>query len=191
MVEVIKGDLEGLQIVKLDVYKDERGFFLERYNKKRFAEFGLPTDHVQDNHSRSKPGVLRGLHYQFDKPQGKFIGVPRGVIWDVVVDIRPNSPTFGQHTSIEISDNNATMFWVPHGFAHGFCVLEDRDADVVYHVDEYYNSNGEGGIAWDDPELNIKWPIDNPELSERDRNLPSFAEYKKNPPNWGSFLWIR
>jgi dTDP-4-dehydrorhamnose 3,5-epimerase len=183
-VEVTKGRLEGLLIVKLDVFKDDRGFFVERYNRKKFEEAGLPIDHVQDNHSRSKPGVIRGLHYQTNPEQGKFVGVPRGVIWDVVVDIRPNSPTFGEHESIEISDNNATMFWIPAGFAHGFCVLEDRDADVVYHVNSPYNPAGEGGIAWDDPELGIEWPVKNPIISERDKNLPSFADYKTNLPEW-------
>lgn len=180
-MQIIKGDLEGLLIVKLDVFRDERGFFLERFNEKKFAEAGLPTAFVQDNHSRSKPGVIRGLHYQHTPAQGKFVGVPRGAIWDVVVDIRADSPTFGKYTAVEISDNNATLFWIPAGFAHGFCVLENRDADVVYHVDDYYTPSGEGGIRWDDPELNINWPIKNPIVSERDRKLPSFAEYKKNP----------
>lgn len=183
-MKVEKGPLEGLLLVKLDVYSDERGFFVERYHEKKFKERGLPTDFPQDNHSRSKPGVLRGLHYQHDPAQGKFVGVPRGAIWDVVVDIRPDSKTFGEYIGVELSDNNATLLWIPPGFAHGFCVLGNKDADVVYHVTALYNSVGEGGIKWDDKEISIDWPIKNPIVSERDRNLPSFADYKKSPPNW-------
>jgi len=140
------------------------------------------TVFVQDNHSRSFPNVLRGLHYQ--PGQGKLVSVIRGRIWDVAVDIRPDSETLGQHYSVELSDENGRMLWIPSGFAHGFCVLGDQPADVLYKVTSVYNPVGEGGIAYDDPELGIKWPIENPIISARDKAQQSFASYRKaNPCN--------
>ncbi|HKY04327.1 MAG TPA: dTDP-4-dehydrorhamnose 3,5-epimerase, partial [Blastocatellia bacterium] len=133
---------EGLMLVELVMMRDERGFFLERFQTDRFRENGLPADFVQDNHSRSVPGVLRGLHYQYDPPQGKLVGVARGAVWDVAVDVRANSPTYGRSFGIELSDANGRMLWVPPGFAHGFCVLGDEPADVLYKVDAHYNPKG-------------------------------------------------
>jgi dTDP-4-dehydrorhamnose 3,5-epimerase len=173
--------IEGLLLVELVVHEDYRGFFIERFQIERFREHGLPTQFVQDNHSRSRPGVLRGLHYQHSPAQGKLVGVPRGRIWDVAVDIRPDSPTFGQHVSVELSDLNGRLLWIPAGFAHGFCVLGDEPADVLYRADALYGPNGEGGITWDDAELAVPWPISDPIVSDRDRALPSFSEYRANP----------
>jgi dTDP-4-dehydrorhamnose 3,5-epimerase len=183
-MKVEKNNIEGLLVVELDVYGDERGFFVERFQEQKFKDLGLPYNFVQDNHSRSAPGVLRGVHYQYEEPQGKLVGVLNGRIWDVAVDIRPESPTFGQHFGIELSDMNGKLLWVPPGFAHGFCVLGDKPADVLYKVTNLYNAAGEGGIMWNDPEFSIDWPVDNPTISERDKTQQSFAEYKKNTPIW-------
>jgi dTDP-4-dehydrorhamnose 3,5-epimerase len=176
--------LNGLTVIELAPRRDERGFFFERFQVPAFREHGLPTNFIQDNHSRSLPRVLRGLHYQHHPPQGKLLGVIRGRIWDVCVDIRPGSPTFGQHVAIELSDVNGRVLWIPAGFAHGFCVLGDEPADILYKVDALYNPGGEGGILWADPELAIPWPIRDPILSDRDRHQPSWAEYRAQPPAW-------
>ena len=183
-MQVTDGPLAGLKIIKLDIYGDARGFFIERFHTEKFAAFNMPTYYAQDNHSRSSPGILRGLHYQHTPPQGKLVGAVRGRIWDVAVDIRPHSPTYGKHFAIELSDANATLLWVPAGFAHGFCVLGDESADVMYKVSGLYSAGGEGGIAYNDPDLAIDWPVKNPTLSNRDMNQQSFAAYKANPPKW-------
>jgi dTDP-4-dehydrorhamnose 3,5-epimerase len=183
-MQVVSTKLDGVKILELKVHGDKRGFFVERFNLARFKEAGLPTQFEQDNHSRSAPGVLRGLHFQHTPPQGKLVGVIRGRIWDVAVDVRPSSPTFGQHVGVELSDENGKLLWIPGGFAHGFCVLGDEPADVMYKVTQLYNPQGEIGILWDDPELGIPWPLSSPTLSERDKGLLSFAAYKKNPVRW-------
>ena len=180
-MEVSDLELEGLRLIQLEIRGDQRGFFTERFQIARFTQLGLPTHFVQDNHSRSAPGVLRGLHYQHTPAQGKLIGVTRGRIWDVAVDLRSASPTFGRSAGVELSDLNGRMLWVPVGFAHGFCVLGDEPADVLYKVDTLYNPDGEGGIFWADRELAISWPVADPIVSERDRVLPSFAEYRARP----------
>ncbi len=173
--------LKGLKLITLDLFKDDRGFFVERFHRKRFSDHGLPADFFQDNFSRSIPGVLRGLHYQFDPPQGKLVGVTRGRIWDVAVDIRSGSPTFGQHFGVELSGETALLFWIPAGFAHGFCVLGDEPADLIYKVDHPYNSKGENGIAWNDPDLKISWPVQEPLVSPKDAQLISFRSYREAP----------
>ena len=170
--------LAGLKVVQLTVHGDERGFFVERYQKARFAEAGLPIEFVQDNHSRSAPGVLRGLHFQTQPAQSKLVGCLRGAIWDVAVDIRKDSPTFGQHFGLELSESNGRLLWVPAGFAHGFCVLSEQPADVLYKVDEFYNPESESGVLWNDPELAIQWPIQDPVLSARDQALQRFSALK-------------
>ncbi|MDX2073413.1 MAG: dTDP-4-dehydrorhamnose 3,5-epimerase [Alphaproteobacteria bacterium] len=177
-------DIEGLKIITLDVMGDARGFFVERFHAARFAAAGLPTNFAQDNHSRSAPGILRGLHYQHTPPQGKLVGVTRGRAWDVAVDIRPDSPTFGKHHAVELTGENGVLFWIPSGFAHGFCVLGDEPVDMLYKVSGLYHPAGEGGIRYDDPEIAIDWPIKNPAISARDENQQSFADYRKNPPEW-------
>ena len=174
----------GLVLLELAIHRDSRGFFVERFRRDRFLELGLPVDFAQDNHSRSEPGVLRGLHYQNAPTQGKLIGVIRGRIFDVAVDLRAGSSTFGRAVTMELSDANGRMLWVPPGFAHGFCVLGDEPADVLYKVDAKYHAAGEGGLRWDDPDLAIDWPLARPIVSERDGRLPSFAAYRAAPVVW-------
>lgn len=177
-------ELKGLQLVELDIHGDSRGFFVERFNEAAFAREGLPTRFVQDNHSRSAPGVLRGLHYQRDPDQGKLVGVVRGRIWDVAVDIRAGSPTFGRHVAVELSDLDGRLLWIPPGFAHGFCVLGDEPADVFYKVDAHYSAAGDGGVFWADPELKISWPVRSPIISAKDEKQPSFEAYRQNGLKW-------
>lgn len=176
-------EIQGLQLIELDIHGDARGFFVERFHAEQFGA-AIPGQFVQDNHSRSAPSVLRGLHYQHTPAQGKLVGVIRGAIWDVAVDIRPGSPTFGQYYGTELSDMNGKLLWIPPGFAHGFCVLGEEPADVLYKVNALYEPTGEGGILWDDPELNVPWPISSPTVSNRDRELQTFAEYRQQPPAW-------
>lgn len=176
--------LAGLKLIELNVYTDERGFFAERFNEGWFERNGLPTRFAQDNHSRSQPGTLRGLHYQVDPAQGKLIGVVRGAILDVAVDIRPDSPTYGKHIAMRLDDEQGRLLWIPPGFAHGFCVVGDTSADVLYKVDQPYNRSSEGGILWCDKELGIAWPFDAPLVSARDESLPSFDEYRQRPVKW-------
>lgn len=183
-MQVLDCKLAGLKIIQLKIFGDSRGFFMERFNREKFEEAGLPSDFVQDNHSRSAPGILRGLHYQHTPEQGKLVGAVCGRVFDVAVDIRPNSPTFGQHEAVELSDENGHLLWIPAGFAHGFCVLGNEPADVMYKVTGIYNPAGEGGIRYDDPALAIDWPVKNPRVSDRDKSLPGWSEYCVNPPEW-------
>ncbi|MAR55756.1 MAG: dTDP-4-dehydrorhamnose 3,5-epimerase [Rickettsiales bacterium] len=176
--------LDAVKLIELQIHGDARGFFVERYHKDKLREAGLDVDFVQDNHSRSAPGILRGLHYQHTPPQGKLVGVTRGRVLDVAVDIRIDSPTFGHYVAEELSETNGRLLWVPAGFAHGFCVLGDEPADMLYKVSGLYNADGEGGIRYDDPEIGIAWPIDNPQISARDEGLMSLAEYRANPAPW-------
>jgi dTDP-4-dehydrorhamnose 3,5-epimerase len=175
--------LEGLKIIELKVFADERGFFNERYVEKNFEQLGIKNKFVQDNHSRSATGVIRGLHYQKNPDQAKLVSCISGRILDVAVDIRSNSSTFGKHFSIELSGENGLMLFVPAGFAHGFSVISQKDADVLYKVDGYYNKAGEGGIIFNDPKLNIDWKVaeNHSVVSEKDLKLATFLEYSKNP----------
>jgi dTDP-4-dehydrorhamnose 3,5-epimerase len=182
-MNITRLELDGLLLIELDVHGDERGFFIERFNLEQFGAAGLPTHFVQDNHSRSRPGVVRGLHYQHTPAQGKLVGVTRGRIFDVVLDIRPDSPTCGQTQSGELSDMNGRLLWVPAGFAHGFCVLGDTPADLLYKVDAPYNHDGEGGILWSDPALAIPWPVQDPIVSARDQTMPTFAAHQRRTTN--------
>jgi len=184
IMKITKTPIKDLLVVELDVHGDERGFFMERFHSEKFAELGLPAHFPQDNHSRSAPNVLRGVHYQHTPAQGKLVGVIRGKIWDVAVDIRPDSPTFGQSFGIDLDDFSGKMLWIPPGFAHGFCVTSDSITDVLYKTSAVYNPKGEDGIAFDDPELAIDWPVKKPIISERDKNQQSFANYKKSPAIW-------
>lgn len=186
-MQFINLEIEGLKIIQLDCFRDDRGFFVERYNESKFANIGLPKTFVQDNHSLSQPGVLRGLHYQFNLPQGKLVSVIRGRVFDVAVDLRLSSKTFGKYFGVELSAENNKLLWIPGGFAHGFCVLGNEPAEVIYKVDHLYNPKGESGIIWNDPDLNIAWPIASPILSPKDKIQPSFSEYQKSelaPKNW-------
>ena len=171
--------IPGLLVVEPRAFGDARGFFLERYHAERYAEAGIEAAFVQDNHSRSEGGVLRGLHFQRRHPQGKLVEVARGAIWDVAVDLRPGSATFGQWEGLHLSDQDHLQLWVPPGFAHGFCVLSDT-ADVLYKCTEVYRPDDEGGIVWDDPDLAIDWPITDPVLSDKDRVLPRLNTLNPN-----------
>ncbi len=158
------------------VVGDERGFFLEFYNQRVFRDLGITPNFVQDNHSHSRKNVLRGLHYQVRAPQGKLIRVLSGAIWDVAVDIRKNSPTFGKWVSEELSSQNKKMLWIPGGFAHGFVVTSDT-ADIIYKVTDFYSPADERSILWNDPQLGIPWPITGePTLSAKDRAGTPFRQ---------------
>ncbi len=169
--------ISDLKVIQLKIHKDSRGFFVERFNKKIFEELGVPIDYFQDNHSYSVPKVIRGLHYQRNPSQAKLVGCLRGRILDVAVDIRVNSPTLGKHFAVELSAQNGKLLFIPSGFAHGFCVIGNEPADVMYKVDNQFSKEGDGGIKFDDPDLAIDWQIENPVVSEKDLNLQSFKQY--------------
>ena len=175
--------LSGVLLLEPDVVADPRGFFVETFSRQRYAEFGVPDDFVQDNQSRSARGTIRGLHFQFQPGQAKLVRVARGHIWDVVLDLRRSSPTFGRHEGFELDDVAHRQVYVPVGFAHGFCVLSDL-ADVAYRVSSYYDGAEERGVAWDDPALSIPWPVEDPVLSQRDRGLPPLREMQDSLPDW-------
>lgn len=177
-MKVEKTKLDGVLVLTPETFADDRGFFLESFNKEKYAKVGINFDFVQDNHSRSSKGVLRGLHFQKNQPQGKLVRVVQGEVYDVAVDIRSGSPTYGQWEAVILSEQNKTQFWVPPGFAHGFVVLSET-ADFEYKCTAYYDSSDEGSLLWNDPDLNILWPIDNPELSEKDANARLLADLKK------------
>ena len=173
--------LHGLVEIESDVHRDDRGFFLESYNRRRYTELGIDEEFVQDNHSHSKKRVLRGLHYQdMSAPMGKLVHCSRGAILDVAVDLRVGSPTFAEWYAVELSDTNWRQLFVPVGFGHGFVVLSEL-ADVEYKCTGYYSKAAEGVIAWDDPQIGIKWPEKRPLLSERDAKGMSLKEYVMNP----------
>ncbi len=181
-MELIPTVIEGLLIVEPRVFGDERGFFQESWNRRTFAELGLDLDFVQDNHSRSAKGVLRGLHFQNPSPQGKLVRVTAGRVWDVAVDIRRSSTTFGQWVGIELSAANKRMFWVPPGFAHGFVSLEDG-TDFLYKCVGYYDPFNEHSLLWNDPAIGIDWPVDglDLQLSDKDQAGKPLAEIEAYP----------
>ena len=167
-------------IVKPKVFEDERGYFMETYKKRDFEEAGITAGFVQDNHSYSKKNVLRGLHFQ--RPphaQAKLVRCTRGAVYDVAVDIRRSSPTYGQWVAVILSETNKWMLYVPRGFAHGFLTLTG-EAEVQYKVDNYYAPQAESGITWSDPDLAIPWPTDNPALSEKDKKWPTLKQLEQN-----------
>jgi len=159
--------LDGVLLVTPQVFGDDRGFFMETYNQQKAADLGLPTEFVQDNHSKSAKGVLRGLHYQSPQWQGKLVRVVQGEIFDVAVDIRAGSPTFGQWVGFYLNDENKQQLYVPEGFAHGFVVTSET-AEVVYKCTSLYEPAQEGSLLWNDPKIGIEWPIDSPLLSAKD-----------------------
>jgi dTDP-4-dehydrorhamnose 3,5-epimerase len=178
-VNVIDTNIAEVKIIEPKVFGDDRGFFLETFHAARYAELaGIDLPFVQDNHSRSTKGILRGLHFQKTKPQGKLVRVVSGEVYDVAVDIRRDSPTFGQWAGVILSEQNKRQFWVPPGFAHGFVVLSDT-ADFEYKCTDYYDPADEGTIRWDDPDLAIDWPITNPSLSDKDATAGSFKDLVK------------
>jgi dTDP-4-dehydrorhamnose 3,5-epimerase len=172
-----KTPLEGVWLHTPKVFPDDRGFFLERFRTEMHPS--VPNFFPQINQSRSLPRVLRGLHIQMEPMQGKFISVVRGKIWDVAVDLRLNSNTFGKSYAVELDDQKNQMLWIPEGFAHGFCVLGEESADVVYLTSAIYTPSTDRGIHWQDPELNIAWPIKDPILSSKDQQLPGFSAFVK------------
>lgn len=178
-MKVIETKIPDVLIIEPKVYGDDRGFFFESYNEEVFyQQTGIRKCFVQDNHSRSTKGVLRGLHYQTKQPQGKLVRVVSGEVFDVAVDIRKNSSTFGQWVGEIISEENKRQMWIPEGFAHGFIVLSDR-ADFLYKTTDYYAPEHERCIIWNDPDLNIDWPFDGePTLSSKDNNGTSFSSAK-------------
>jgi dTDP-4-dehydrorhamnose 3,5-epimerase len=178
-VKVRETKLKDCVIIEPEVFGDERGFFLETFQAERYAaQVGITLPFVQDNHSRSSKGVLRGLHFQKTKPQGKLVRVVKGEVYDVAVDIREGSPTFGQWEAVILSEENKAQLWVPPGFAHGFVVLSET-ADFVYKCTDYYDPSDEGSILWNDPDLNIPWPIDSPSLSDKDANAEKLVDLKR------------
>ncbi len=175
-MKIIETDIPEVLLIEPDVFGDHRGFFLETWNKRRYLAAGFPdVEFVQDNHSRSAQGVLRGLHFQRQHPQGKLVQVVTGVVFDVAVDIRIGSPTFGCWVGYELSEKNHRQLWVPPGFAHGFCVLSEM-ADFSYKCTDYYHPEDEGGIFWNDPEIGIAWPLDKPMLSVKDQTNGMLAD---------------
>jgi dTDP-4-dehydrorhamnose 3,5-epimerase len=174
-VKVIETGIPGLVVIEPDVFSDQRGFFIETWSRDRYREAGVREDFVQDNLSFSRRGVLRGLHFQNPKPQGKLVYVLQGEVFDVAVDIRRGSPTFGQWYGVILSADNKRQLYVPPGFAHGFCVTSEM-ALFAYKCTNLYDPNAEGVIAWNDPDLGIDWPVDDPELSAKDADAMRLHE---------------
>jgi dTDP-4-dehydrorhamnose 3,5-epimerase len=180
-IRVIRTKLDGVVIIETGFARDERGFFLESYHRRNYAAHGIGGGFVQDNHSRSSINVLRGLHYQdMTAPQAKMVRCIVGAIWDVAVDLRVGSPSFGQWVGVELTAENMWQIYVPIGFAHGF-VARTESAEILYKCTDYYTPSAEGSIAWDDPDLGIAWPVNEPILSQRDRNAMSLRNYLMNP----------
>lgn len=177
-MQVTKTFIEGLLVIQPKVFHDERGYFYEPYNKKTYAEAGITDEFVQDNQSFSQKGVIRGMHFQ-NPPhaQAKLLRILQGKIWDVVIDIRKSSPTYGKHFGIELSAENKTIFYVPQGFAHGFLTLED-DTLLLYKCSDFYNKASEESLSWNDPDVAIPWNITNPILSEKDLNGKMLKDFK-------------
>jgi dTDP-4-dehydrorhamnose 3,5-epimerase len=176
-MEIIETKISDLLIVKPAVFEDNRGYFFESYNKEKFLSKGIDHNFVQDNESKSMKGVLRGLHFQAPPfAQGKLVRVMKGAVLDVAVDIRKNSPTYGNWASIVLTESNKWMYWVPAGFAHGFVTLEDNTV-FFYKCTNVYSKVSEGSIRWNDPDLNIDWGVENPILSEKDQISPLFRDF--------------
>ncbi len=182
-MRVIATDLPGVVVVEPDVYRDGRGFFLETYHAERYRAHGIPGPFVQDNHSRSAAGTLRGLHLQLERPQAKLVRVIHGEIFDVAVDVRRGSPTFGRFVGVTLSADNFLQCYVPPGFAHGFCVLT-ASAEVEYKCTDFYDPASEIGVAWNDQTLGIPWPVAEPILSARDARNPTLAALGERLPVW-------
>jgi len=183
-VNVIPTELPGVLIVEPIVFADERGFFLETYRQERYAAAGIPERFVQDNHSRSLPRTLRGLHYQLTHPQGKLVRCVRGAVFDVAVDIRRGSPTFGRWVGIELSEDNKRQVYIPPGFAHGYCAPVVL-SEIEYKCTDYYHPEDDRGVRWNDPTLGIVWPIAAPRLSARDAAQPPLAPDSLALPQYG------
>lgn len=180
-MNLIETALPEVLLLEPKVFGDPRGFFLESWNRRTFAELGLDLDFVQDNHSRSAKGVLRGIHYQINEPQGKLVRVVQGAVFDVAVDLRRASPRFGKWVGYELSAENQRMMWVPPGFGHGFLVLSES-ADFLYKTTAYYAPQWDRGVRWDDPAMGVAWPLDGaPQLSAKDQVLPGLKDAEVYP----------
>jgi len=182
-MNVVRTDLEGVLLIEPRVLPDARGFFFESYHADRYAAAGLPARFVQDNHSCSTPGTLRGLHYQLRHPQGKLVRVLRGSIFDVTVDIRRGSPTFGRWVGVELSAENKRQLYVPPGYAHGFCVPGEA-SEVEYKCTDFYAPEDEHGVLWNDPAIGIAWPVKTPLLSEKDRAYQPLSRDRADLPQY-------
>jgi dTDP-4-dehydrorhamnose 3,5-epimerase len=179
-IQVESRPLDGMAVIVPEVYQDRRGFFMETYRADQFRDLGLPVDFVQDNHSRSVKGVVRGLHFQWEPPMGKLMRVPLGRAFLVAVDIRKGSPTVGRWVGVECSAENRRQVWAPAGFARGFCVLSEI-AEIQYKCTGLYNGKAESGILWNDPAIGIKWPVTEPILSEKDAKARVLADWIASP----------
>ena len=175
MIKVEETKLDGVKIITPRVLGDERGFFMESFNAREAKQRGLTTGFVQDNHSQSTRGVLRGLHYQYPQWQAKLVRVVRGEIFDVAVDLRHGTPTFGKWTGAYLSDQNKRQLFIPEGFAHGFCVMS-KTAHFLYKCSDFYASDDECGINWSDPDIAIDWPVKNPIISTKDKQNPNLCD---------------
>ncbi len=182
-MRILPTRLAGLILIEPQVFADGRGFLFESFRREPYWAAGIDVDFVQDNHSRSLRGTIRALHFQADPGQPKLVRVARGRAWDVALDIRRSSPTFGQWESFELDDERNLQLYIPIGFAHGFCATSDV-ADFVYKIGSYYDPLTERGIAWDDSDLGIPWPADQPIVSERDRGNPTLAQIREELPAW-------
>ena len=178
-MKVTETKLPGVLLIEQRLFGDHRGFFKETFHIERYAALGINLTFVQDNHSCSQRGVLRGLHFQKSRPQGKLVSCSRGGVYDVAVDINPSSQTFGQYVGVELTEHNHRQLWIPPGFAHGFCVVTEI-ADFHYKCTDIYSPKDEGGLVWNDPDVCIDWPIQDPQLSVKDLSLPSLQDIKDN-----------
>lgn len=181
-MKLVESFLNEVKVFSLSKFEDNRGFFLEKYHIERYSSFGINDNFVQDNHSRSNKDVIRGLHFTINNPQSQLMTVMSGEVFDVVVDVRVGSKTFGQHKSFILSDKGPQQIYMSNGFAHGFCVLSDT-ADLHYKVSKFYDHDDEFGIAWDDEDININWPSVNPEISPRDLLHPKLKDFIKSRVN--------
>ena len=179
-MKVSATELAGVKLIEPKVFGDDRGLFFESWNRRALADAGIDAAFVQDNHSRSRHGVLRGLHYQIEHAQGKLVRVVVGAVFDVAVDLRRSSPTFGRHVAVELSADNKRMLWVPPGFAHGFVVVSDA-AEFLYKTTDYWFPEHERTLLWNDPALDIDWPVATPQLAPRDARGTSFADAELYP----------
>jgi dTDP-4-dehydrorhamnose 3,5-epimerase len=182
-VKFSRTEIPGVIVIQPDIHRDERGFFLESYHQQKYAEAGIDAVFVQDNHSRSVRGTLRGLHMQLARPQGKLVRAIRGSLWDVAVDVRRGSPTFGRHVAVELDADTHQQLYVPPGLAHGFLVTSEH-AELEYKCTDFYDPGSELSIVWNDPELAIPWPMEAPLLSTKDRDAPTLAEVMEQLPQF-------
>jgi dTDP-4-dehydrorhamnose 3,5-epimerase len=179
-LHVVERPLDGIVVLKPDVFEDSRGFFMETFRADQFQALGLPTHFVQDNHSRSSKGVVRGLHFQWEPPMGKLMRVTRGSAWLVAVDVRRDSPTLGRWYGVEASESNRLQVFAPYGFARGFAVLSDS-AEIQYKCTGIYNPAAESGVLWSDPAIGIEWPVKDPILSDKDKKAQTLSEWLERP----------